>query len=104
LGCVPVFNHPIDKLHIIGFKYDYTNFSPVYPAGSFLNHSFWLCTEFINNIQVRYIIDKDIECLEKDGTWKEQILDLLAGSIAVRRAKILAIEKHGFFRVFLQLF
>jgi len=100
LGCVPVLVQPIDKLHIIGFKFDYHNFSPVYPAGSFLVHSFRLCSEFYNTMQVRYVLESDIGSVDIDNSWKEQVLDLLAGSIAVRRAKLLAIEKHEFLEYF----
>jgi len=101
LGCVPVLPNTLEgselkKIHIIGFKYDYSHFSPVYPAGSFAAHSFWLCTQFTNNIQVRYVIESDVESLEKNKALDEQLYDLLAGSIAVRRAKLLAKEKHSF--------
>jgi len=110
LGCVPVITKQeslkvVGKIHVLGFKYEYIDFSPVYPAGSFFVHLFWLSSQFYNTLQVRYLIDADIlipETKEGNTLWEENLFDMLASTIGKRRAKITVTQKRPFLNYFYQ--
>jgi len=112
LGCVPVLpslytlqSNLKGKIHLVSFKYEYTEFSAVYTAGSFVTHLFWLSSvQLYNVLQVRYVIDADIPPPESDDAsqWPEKLYDLLASAHARRRAKIMATEKQPFLKYYYQ--
>jgi len=109
LGCVPVLTEtskiPKNNMHILAFKYPYTDFSPVYTVGSFLYHIIKLCMQISNTLQVTYVIDNDIaialssmQVLQGGGEieWPEKLYNILAGTMGKRRAQIMANAKHPF--------
>jgi len=108
LGCAPVIPNAQEQIklqgrvHLIAFRYEADDFSPVYTAGSFVWHFIQLCGQFSNRLTVRYMIDSDIDApssnLEEstEKQWSEKILSLLASTMQKPRAKITAKEKQPF--------
>lgn len=105
LGCSPVFSHRFKldatwHVHLIGFKYEYTDFSPVFTVGSFVVHLFKLCCQVYNTLQVRYVVPDDIPPLPSNPQqieeWCEQLYSLLAAALQIRRAKITYETKLDF--------
>ncbi|KAI8808283.1 hypothetical protein BJ742DRAFT_809288 [Cladochytrium replicatum] len=58
LKFLPVFNgfdFEKQRIHTVGIKYEYESFCPSYTVGSPLVHVFWLCAQFANFMEVRYL-------------------------------------------------
>lgn len=113
IGCLPAFDSLIDKafVHVFAFsfvcglpfrnysnspaapyrRYEYSEFSPSFPAGNFLLHLWYLCGQVTNKLTVKHIIDADLPAPEiptgadtpTAASWAEQLYSMLASANSV---------------------
>eukprot|EP01112_Ceratiomyxa_fruticulosa_P012551 TRINITY_DN3480_c0_g1_i1.p1 TRINITY_DN3480_c0_g1~~TRINITY_DN3480_c0_g1_i1.p1 ORF type:complete len:352 (-),score=66.81 TRINITY_DN3480_c0_g1_i1:290-1345(-) len=115
LDPIPVFDSQdlvsgfdTSRVHVIGFKYENENFSPTFTVGNFFIHLFRLCSQFSNQLQVRYLASANIPPLPLDGSsptkkksedlgeWGDVLVRNLASILQIRRAKLNAMDKRDF--------
>jgi len=94
------FNNPNVTIHIIGFLYNYEDFSPCFPAGTTFFHLFRLCCQAYNSMELRYVPRNELPNLNNVATndaIANQIASTLADVLRLRRATQLTVEdKIGF--------
>jgi len=112
LSCVPILEgtdiQP-SKIHLLGLKYDFDNFSPSFSVGSFILHFGQLCAQLYNNLEVRYLPNADIPPLEDthsfpigdeqdilEGSWGEKVCGTLASLLRLKRANLNSKDKKEF--------
>jgi len=95
------------RVHVLGFKYEYEDFSPTYPVGSFFAHLFRLLSQIHNSLQVRYMAAVDMPPLPLDGSsrrpvdsdkaeWADAVYRNLASILQIRKATLNAMDKREF--------
>jgi len=104
IQCLPVLGEsassiPISKINVLGFKYEYENFSPSFTVGNSFIHLFKLCKEFQNNLEVRYLSPKDLALqIEEKGVenTEETVFSALSTILRSNQTKLTIQDKQEF--------
>ncbi|TPX46624.1 hypothetical protein SeMB42_g02962 [Synchytrium endobioticum] len=101
------------KIHVIGLKYDYDDFAPTFTVGNFLTHVFVMACQWVNTLEVRYLIGEEADVQAKlppnytlspdEGIIGTQVANLLNHATRLRQISSLGVkEKQEFIAYYLE--
>jgi len=83
------------KVNVLGFKYEFEDFSPSYTVGSSLKHLFILCCQFHNSLEVRYLATTEMESIVNENI-SESICSSLTSILRVHKVSLNVNDKQDF--------
>ncbi|TPX31062.1 hypothetical protein SmJEL517_g05518 [Synchytrium microbalum] len=92
------------RVHVIGLKYEYEDFAPTFTVGNFIPHVFFLACQWINTLEVRYLISEEVQDLHTtlpanmtlnpdEGVMGTQIASLLNHATRLRQTSSLGVKE-----------
>lgn len=96
-----------ERTHVLGFKYEWTTFSPAYTVGSFLSCLYGTCSQVSNTLTVRYLVPVDVPShpvvdsnrtgpAVPEGEWDEQVFQQLANALRLKQTALGMRAKQEF--------
>jgi hypothetical protein len=94
------------SLHVLGFRYTYTNFAPCFTSSSSLSHIFQLCAQFQNDLEVKQLssldVDEVLDSTEDKATMEERIRLALGQMLRLRLTNLGLQDKQEFLEYYQQ--
>jgi len=95
------------RTHVIGFKFEWSYFCPVFTVGSSLGYLYHLMGQVKNSLQVRYLSPNDIPANPQadNGSsqdWGNEVFSALANTLRLKRTKINQTDKQEFLEYWAQ--